>query len=146
MSFNIRCGENMKRSSGRIALLAMVVVLISSVGGCGKIQSGDNAISPTVGVILYTNETYEASKQPQVQIEITLSALVPPIKTVRSGTKVTWLNGLEGEIQLVSDQGLFGAWVDDRGARYSFTFDKPGEYPYEIYGIQQYSGLIIVVP
>jgi plastocyanin len=128
-----------------MAVLGMAVMLILSAGGCGKILSGNNAITSTIGPSSHTSKTYEPSKQPQVQIEITLSGLVPPIKTVKSGTNVTWLNGLEGEIQLISDQGLFGAWVDDRGAAYSFTFDKPGEYSYEIYGIQQYTGLIIVI-
>ena len=134
----------MNRSSVRMAVLGMAVMLILSAGGCGKIISGNNAITSTIGPSSHTSETYEPSKQHQVQIEITLSALVPPIKTVKSGTNVTWLNGLEGEIQLVSDHGLFGAWVDDRVAAYSFTFDKPGEYPYEIYGLDNSRSLILV--
>ena len=104
MQYNIRSGENMKKSSVRTVVLAAAVALMLSAGSCGKISSDNNAKSFTLGPSTYNNETYEPSKQAQVQIEITLSALVPPIKTVKSWTNVTWLNGLEVEIQLVSDQ------------------------------------------
>ena len=54
----------------------------------------------------------------------------PQSLSVSPGTKVTWKNRDDIPHTVVSTQGVFKSRVLDTDETFSFTFDKPGTYPY----------------
>ena len=48
--------------------------------------------------------------------------------TVKSGTKVTWVNMDDEPHTVVSDTGLFRSGGLDTNETFSYKFDKPGSY------------------
>jgi len=54
----------------------------------------------------------------------------PTELTVAAGTTVTWTNHDDIPHTVVSDDKLFKSKVLDTDQTFSFTFDKPGSYPY----------------
>lgn len=54
----------------------------------------------------------------------------PTALTVAVGTTVTWTNHDDIPHTVVSDDKVFKSKVLDTDQSFSFTFDKPGTYPY----------------
>ena len=54
----------------------------------------------------------------------------PGTMTVAVGTTITWTNHDDIPHTVVSTDGLFKSKVLDTDEKFSFTFDKPGSYPY----------------
>jgi plastocyanin len=54
----------------------------------------------------------------------------PQSLTVPVNTTVTWINRDDIPHVIVSDDGLFRSKALDTDDQYSFTFTKPGTYPY----------------
>jgi len=50
--------------------------------------------------------------------------------TVAAGTTVTWINRDDIPHTVVSTDGVFKSKVLDTDEKFSFTFTKPGTYPY----------------
>jgi len=50
--------------------------------------------------------------------------------TVKAGTTVTWTNRDDIPHTVVSDDKIFKSKVLDTDEKFSYTFDKPGSYPY----------------
>jgi len=54
----------------------------------------------------------------------------PQSLTVHVNTTVTWINRDDIPHVIVSDDGIFRSKALDTDDKYSFTFTKPGTYPY----------------
>jgi len=142
-----------------ITLLAVVVLPVAGIG-CQRTITTSGVVSVTskgaspgsdsyseLHSTVATSSTVTGNADispPGAQIEITLSGLVPPVKTVKAGTCVTWLNGLEGTVTLLNPYRLFGGTMNNRSGAYSFTFAEPGTYTYTLFEQSDFNGKIIV--
>ena len=75
----------------------------------------------------------------QATVDIKEFKFVPADLKIAAGTTVTWINHDDEAHTIQSDDKTFvaTAQVVEAGGRYSFTFDKPGVYPYTC-GIHPY--------
>jgi plastocyanin len=89
-----------------LALLGSVIVAAPR-----RLSAADNAQSP-------------------VAIKIDNFSFSPQTTTVPAGTQVTWTNQDDIPHTVVSDDKIFKSKALDTDEKFSFTFDKPGTYPY----------------
>jgi plastocyanin len=119
--------KRISQSGGKIArglaVLAALVLLVGCRPGTGKTPVGTGtpsaAVTPTAEVI-----------SGQVTIFIQEGEFHPQKITVKAGTKISWLNKDPDFLIVRSDDGLFESSSLAIGQMFSFTFDKPGTYPY----------------
>ncbi len=74
-------------------------------------------------------------------------AFDPPALTVKAGTVVTWVNNDQAPHALASDTGSPAAFLSDTlspGASFTFTFTRPGTYPYHCSIHPSMKGTILV--
>ena len=99
----------LKRRS-TFALAALLVVFGLGITGLGHVAAAT------------------AAKVASIQIKN--FAFMPPVLTVTAGTTVTWINN-DDEVHKISTAAKnFGSGGLDTDDKYSFTFAKPGIYPY----------------
>ncbi len=103
----------MRRRNVCAAGLAMVVTAI-----------GLFAVSESVTV----NAQQNAGRRAEVKIDN--FSFGPGTLTVPVGTTVTWTNRDDIPHTVVSTEGTFKSRVLDTDDKFSFTFNKPGEYTY----------------
>ncbi len=82
-------------------------------------------------------ERVEAAALPQqkshemtTEVKIDNFSFSPATLEIRAGTKVTWTNADDIPHTVVSDEKIFKSKALDTDEKFSFTFDKPGTYPY----------------
>ena len=121
-----------------VALLAMLVLAVALAGctsdkGTAPQSTGTAApVAPAAGPGTITIRSFAFSPQ-----EI----------TVAQGTTVTWTNQDSAPHTITSDTGAPEAISSDslsQGASFSFTFTKPGTYPYHCSIHPSMKGTIIV--
>jgi len=90
------------------------------------------AMAFSLTVMLLSNPTNARSDAKPVVAEIRVDNFTfgPQTLTVPVNSMVTWLNRDDIPHVIVSDDGLFKSKALDTGDQYSFTFTKPGTYPY----------------
>jgi plastocyanin len=73
-----------------------------------------------------------ARQAPPVAVEVKIDnfSFGPATVTVPAGTTVTWTNRDDIPHTVVSTDGAFKSKVLDTDEKFSFTFSKPGTYPY----------------
>lgn len=73
-----------------------------------------------------------AQQKPASTAEVKIDNFVfgPAAITVAVGTTVTWINRDDIPHTVVSTDKVFKSKVLDTDEKFSFTFTKPGEYPY----------------
>jgi plastocyanin len=134
------------RFTGFAAALALPTLLIALTGCAGSMPpAGDESSEPSASAPI--EESMEQGPNEVITIGLTF---MPPTITVPVGTTVTWSNG-----ETIGHTVTSGAWGDvnestglrgsqsadgrfdhalapmgQEGDSFSFTFDKPGEYPY----------------
>jgi plastocyanin len=88
-------------------------------------------------LILPASGSRESSVQAQQQtqganaeVKIDNFSFGPATLTVSAGTTVTWINQDDIPHTVVSDDKVFKSKVLDTDEKFSFTFSKPGSYPY----------------
>ena len=64
------------------------------------------------------------------EVKIDNFSFGPATLTVAAGTTVTWTNRDDIPHTVVSDDKVFKSKVLDTDEKFSFTFTKPGTYPY----------------
>ena len=106
-----------------LALIAFAAFAVSS--SAGKATAANPAPSP-------------------VDVKIDNFSFAPQSITVPAGTKVTWKNRDEIPHTVVSTEGVFKSRVLDTDETFSFTFDKPGTYPYFCSVHPKMTGTVIV--
>ena len=94
------------------------------------IQAFAAAITTTVlfslGVTAYAQQAPPAA----VEVKIDNFSFGPVAVTIPTGTTVTWTNRDDIPHTVVSTDGAFKSKVLDTDEKFSFTFSKPGTYPY----------------
>ena len=65
-----------------------------------------------------------------VDVKIDNFSFSPGTLEIKPGTKVTWANGDDIPHTVVSSDQVFKSKVLDTDEKFSYTFDKPGTYPY----------------
>ena len=124
--------------SGALPLLAILVM--PSAGAADKHRATQKLPAPVV------------MDAEEVTIEMSLaSGFNPPSIEIKTGTTVTWHNiepadypVVSGFHQVVADDGSFDSDRVAPGARWSFTFDKPGTYNYHCGVHATMTGQIVV--
>jgi len=64
------------------------------------------------------------------EVKIDNFSFSPAVLQIKAGTTVTWTNADDIPHTVVSNDKLFKSKVLDTEQKFSFTFDKPGTYPY----------------
>jgi plastocyanin len=63
---------------------------------------------------------------------------------LKIGETVTWINDDSGRHTVTSKDGVFDSGMMGKGQSFSFTFDKPGEYPYFCEPHPNMMGIVVV--
>ncbi len=64
------------------------------------------------------------------EVKIDNFSFAPTAVTVATGTTVTWTNSDDVPHTVMSDDKIFKSKVLDTDEKFSYTFTKPGTYPY----------------
>ena len=91
------------------------------------------ALATGVGTITVGQKNILASAQEKpatAEVKIDNFSFGPTTLTVAVGTTVTWINRDDIPHTVVSDDKVFKSKVLDTDEKFSFTFTKPGTYPY----------------
>ena len=77
----------------------------------------------------------KAAPSPQAEemtatVKIDNFSFSPNTLQIKAGTKVTWTNADDIPHTVVSDDKVFKSKALDTDEKFSFSFDKPGTYPY----------------
>ena len=84
-----------------------------------------------LGVVAFATRNARAgSQESPAQVKIDNFSFTPATLTVAPGTTVTWTNSDDVPHTVVSDDKLFKSKVLDTDEKFSYTFTKPGTYPY----------------
>ena len=127
--------------SGLLPLLALLAM--PAAGAANKQHVETKAKKLPKPVVIQAEE---------VTIEMQVAqGFTPPSVEIKTGTTVTWHNAeavdypvVSGYHQVVADDGAFESPKVAPGARWSFTFDKPGTYNYHCGVHPNMTGQIIV--
>lgn len=144
------------------ALILLTAVVIAS--GCGGTDSPDMTETDNTpsGPSEPADETAEAPES--VTVEYTSSGFQPSTVRVQQGGTVTWVNNNSGQGMWVGSdrhpshtqydgtsesQHCSGGSSDtfdqcSTGDRYSFTFEKTGEWSYHNHRLQAHGGTVVV--
>ena len=76
------------------------------------------------------NFTANAQQAATTEVKIDNFSFGPATLTVAVGTTITWINRDDIPHTVVSTDGVFKSKVLDTDEKFSYTFTKPGEYPY----------------
>jgi plastocyanin len=76
------------------------------------------------------NSTTSPSGAANYEVKIDNFSFGPAALTISTGTTVTWTNRDDIPHTVVSPDKVFKSKVLDTDDKFSFTFDKPGEYSY----------------
>ena len=87
-----------------------------------------------LGGIAAKQQNFRASAQEKpastAEVKIDNFSFGPVATTVAVGTTVTWTNRDDIPHTVVSNDKVFKSKVLDTDEKFSYTFTKPGEYPY----------------
>lgn len=83
-----------------------------------------------LGAIRPTNASPQMAQEMTAVVKIDNFSFLPPTLDIKAGTKVTWTNADDIPHTVVSDEKIFKSKALDTDEKFSFTFDKPGTYPY----------------
>lgn len=105
----------------RIAAITALLVLLAVVAGCSSTGTGTAQPTPAL-----------PSGMANV-VAIKDFSFTPSALTIKAGSTVSWVNQGSAPHTVVSDTSSavkFTSTELQSGASYSFTFSKPGVYPY----------------
>jgi plastocyanin len=94
--------------------------MVTAVMGLGGIQPKNN------GIIASAQEKTAST----AEVKIDNFSFGPAAITIPVGTTVTWINRDDIPHTVVSTEKVFKSKVLDTDEKFSYTFTKPGEYPY----------------
>jgi len=86
-----------------------------------------------MGTVAVSQKKFPAGAQQKpetTEVKIDNFSFGPGTLTVPVGTSVTWTNRDDIPHTVVSTEGVFKSKVLDTDEKFSFTFSKPGTYPY----------------
>ena len=99
-----------------------------------------------VTLVALGNESAHAGSQSNATNEVKIDnfSFTPTTLTVAPGTTVTWTNSDDVPHTVVSDDKIFKSKVLDTDEKFSYTFTKPGTYPYFCSVHPKMTGKIVV--
>jgi len=100
-----------------VFVASLIVTAVISVGG---FQPKHN------GIIASAQEKTAST----AEVKIDNFSFGPAAITIQVGTTVTWINRDDIPHTVVSTEKVFKSKVLDTDEKFSYTFTKPGEYPY----------------
>jgi plastocyanin len=124
-----QAGDEMRSKKAWIAGIAapmMIVVALLSAGFTGVKANAQQPPAKTV------------------EIKIDNFSFAPGTLTVAAGTTVTWTNHDDIPHTAVSTDGVFKSKVMDTDEKFSYTFTKPGTFPYFCSIHPKMTGTIVV--
>lgn len=83
-----------------------------------------------IGSIRPSNASQQSPQEMTATVKIDNFSFSPSTLQIKAGTKVTWTNADDIPHTVVSDDKVFKSKALDTDDKFSFTFDKPGTYPY----------------
>jgi plastocyanin len=86
----------------------------------------------------------EQSATATAEVTIDNFSFRPQTLTVAVGTAVTWTNRDDIPHTVVSDDAVFKSKARDTNEQFSYTFDKPGTYPYHCSIHPKMTGQVVV--
>jgi len=86
----------------------------------------------------------QAQQAPATEVKIDNFSFGPAAITVAAGTTVTWTNRDDIPHTVVADDKTFKSKVLDTDEKFSYTFSKPGTYPYFFSVHPKMSGKVVV--
>jgi plastocyanin len=97
-------------------------------------------------VLLGTRQSFtvQAQQTPATEVKIDNFSFGPAAITVAAGTTVTWTNRDDIPHTVVADDKSFKSKVLDTDEKFSYTFSKPGTYPYFCSVHPKMTGKVIV--
>jgi plastocyanin len=103
-----------------------------------RIRVRPNAFVPVVVLVAalllpatsYFSVNAQQTEAANVEVKIDNFSFGPAAITVKAETTVTWINRDDIPHTVVADDKLFKSKVLDTDEKFSYTFSKPGEYPY----------------
>jgi plastocyanin len=110
----------------RLVVPAVAAAILLFAAGRGSVASAQQ--TPAVGV----------------EVKIDNFSFGPAAITVAAGTTVTWTNRDDIPHTVVSDDKVFKSKVLDTDEKFSYTFTKPGTYPYFCSVHPKMTGKVIV--
>jgi plastocyanin len=117
----------MTKKNVRIAGVAMpVLIAMLLVAGSSRVTASDQPSAANVAV------------------KIDNFVFGPQAITVPVGTTVTWTNSDDIPHTAVSTDGVFKSKVMDTDEKFSYTFTKPGTYPYYCSVHPKMTGQVVV--
>jgi plastocyanin len=87
-------------------------------------------LSITVALLSNLTNARSEAKPQTAEVRVDNFTFGPQSLTVPVNTTVTWINRDDIPHVIVSDDGVFRSKGLDTDDKYSFTFTKPGTYPY----------------
>jgi len=81
---------------------------------------------------------------PSAEVKIDNFSFSPAALTVAAGTTVTWINHDDIPHTVVTDDHVFKSKVLDTDEKFSYTFNRPGTYPYFCSVHPKMTGKVIV--
>lgn len=128
-----------------VSFMWSAIVAIGAVMTLGG-ASASSASAPGQASAIVQAVSAEATGGPAVEIKIDNFAFTPGVITVKSGTRVTWINHDDIPHTVDSTQGKFKSAAMDTDDKYEFRFTAPGEYPYYCRMHPKMTGKIMVQP
>ena len=98
-------------------------------------------------VLLLASPRVTANDQPSAptaEVKIDNFVFGPQTVTILVGTTVTWTNHDDIPHTVVSTDGVFKSKVRDTDEKFSYTFTKPGTYPYYCSVHPKMTGTVVV--
>jgi plastocyanin len=94
--------------------------------------AGPMALAAILLIAAGNGRNVNAQQAPAANAEVKIDnfSFGPATLTVAAGTTVTWTNRDDIPHTVVSDDKVFKSRVLDTDEKFSYTFSKPGTYPY----------------
>ena len=83
-----------------------------------------------VALVFGPKDVHAGSPAAASEVKIDNFSFTPSTVTVPAGTTVTWTNSDDIPHTVVSNDNTFKSRVLDTDEKFSYTFTKPGTYPY----------------
>jgi len=108
--------------------LAMTVMIAMLLAGSSSVKASGSNNPPAA----------------PAEVKIDNFSFAPQTLTVAAGTTVTWTNRDDIPHTAVSTDGVFKSKVMDTDEKFSYTFTKPGTYPYYCTIHPKMTGTVVV--
>jgi plastocyanin len=122
----------------RVSAVALAIAVVPTGSWAVPAKRAEAASNPPSGAAA------AQAKPAATEVKIDNFSFGPTSITVAVGTTVTWTNRDDIPHTVVSTEGVFKSKVLDTDEKFSFTFTKPGTYPYFCSVHPKMTGTVVV--